>query len=46
MTCGPVVGNVFSHMRDDLYEQCSDHMTEKIPSSVKFGSRPMIDKTV
>src|SRR5690349_20699070 len=27
-------------MRDDLYEQCSDHMTEKIPSSTKLGSRP------
>src|ERR1043165_2301490 len=27
-------------MRDDLYEQCSDHMTEKIPSSEKLGSRP------
>src|SRR5829696_7380082 len=27
-------------MRDDLYEQCSDHMTEKIPSSAKLGSRP------
>src|SRR5215510_13314097 len=27
-------------MREDLYEQCSDHMTEKIPSSAKLGSRP------
>src|SRR5215217_1120224 len=27
-------------MRDDLYEQCSDHMTEKMPSSAKVGSRP------
>src|SRR5690348_1249320 len=27
-------------MRDDLYEQCSDHMTEKMPSSTKLGSRP------
>src|ERR1043165_464140 len=27
-------------MREDLYEQCSDHMTEKIPSSEKLGSRP------
>ena len=25
----------------DLYEQCSDHITEKMPSSVRFGSRPM-----
>src|SRR5262245_37597511 len=28
-------------MRDDLYEQCSDHITEKMPSSVTFGVRPM-----
>src|SRR6266404_2158926 len=27
-------------MRDDLYEQCSDHITEKTPSSTVFGSRP------
>src|SRR5205807_4398159 len=27
-------------MREDLYEQCSDHMTEKTPSSTRFGSRP------
>src|SRR6185369_1123274 len=27
-------------MREDLYEQCSDHMTEKIPSSTRLGSRP------
>src|ERR1041385_5206385 len=39
---GPVVGNFFSSRREFLYEQCSLHMTEKIPSSVKFGSRPRI----
>ena len=36
------VGNFFSSFREFLYEQCSLHMTEKIPSSVKFGSRPRI----
>ena len=30
-------------MREDLYEQCSDHMTEKMPSSTRFGSRPSSD---
>src|SRR5437868_8760270 len=39
---GPVVGNFFSSRREFLYEQCSLHITEKIPSSVKFGSRPRI----
>src|SRR5882724_2830639 len=28
-------------MRDDLYEQCSFHIAEKMPSSVKVGVRPM-----
>jgi hypothetical protein len=27
--------------RDDLYEQCSFHIAEKIPSSVKLGTRPI-----
>src|ERR1044071_10316258 len=40
ITRGPVVGKRFKWMREDLYEQCSDHMTEKIPSSAKLGSRP------
>src|SRR3990170_1767228 len=40
MTHGPVVGSVFSQRRDDLYEQCSLHITEKMPSSVRFGGRP------
>src|SRR3984893_19041362 len=39
---GPLVGNFFSSLREFLYEQCSLHITEKIPSSVKFGSRPRI----
>src|SRR5207248_3082426 len=39
---GPVVGNFFNSRREFLYEQCSLHITEKIPSSVKFGSRPRI----
>src|SRR5438445_11743392 len=39
---GPVVGNFFSSFLEFLYEQCSLHITEKIPSSVKFGSRPRI----
>src|SRR5579863_1934798 len=34
------VGNRFKCTREDLYEQCSLHMTLKIPSSVKDGSRP------
>src|SRR5215216_6603311 len=38
----PVVGNFFSSFLEFLYEQCSLHITEKIPSSVKFGSRPRI----
>src|SRR5690348_11987800 len=40
MTRGPVVGNVFSQIFDDLYEQCSLHIAEKMPSSVRFGVRP------
>src|SRR5215467_4761283 len=28
-------------MREDLYEQCSFHMAEKMPSSVKLGARPI-----
>src|SRR3954464_9329303 len=38
----PVVGNFFSSRLEFLYEQCSLHITEKMPSSVKFGSRPRI----
>src|SRR3954453_2717020 len=42
ITRGPVVGNWHSQTFDDLYEQCSLHITEKTPSSVRFGSRPRI----
>src|SRR5438270_4327435 len=42
ITRGPVVGNVWSQIFDDLYEQCSLHITEKIPSSVMFAVRPRI----
>src|ERR1700756_2121200 len=38
----PRVGNRFKCTLLDLYEQCSLHITEKIPSSVIFGSRPRI----
>src|SRR5580704_6891367 len=33
------VGRRFRCTRDDLYEQCSLHITLKIPSSVSVGSR-------
>src|SRR3989344_2176548 len=39
ITLGPLVGNFTRCFRDDLYEQCSDHITEKTPSSTSFGSR-------
>src|SRR5215217_2986245 len=42
MTRGPEVGSRFRCTREDLYEQCSDHITLKMPSSVIFGSRPRI----
>ena len=31
-TRGPRVGKVWSQIFDDLYEQCSLHITENIPS--------------
>src|SRR4051812_36771515 len=40
ITCGPVVGSLPRWMRLDLYEQCSDHITEKMPSSTRLGARP------
>src|ERR687889_1522277 len=40
MTRSPSVGSRLRWTREDLYEQCSDHMTEKTPSSTKVGSRP------
>ena len=36
----PLVGRRLRCTREDLYEQCSDHITEKIPSSVSEGVRP------
>src|ERR1700722_1417297 len=41
MTCGPLVGSLRRWMRDDLYEQCSFHIAETMPSSVKVGVRPI-----
>src|SRR2546421_12450215 len=36
------MGNFLNSFLEFLEEQCSLPMTEKIPSSVKFGSRPRI----
>src|SRR3984957_14150340 len=41
MTWGPLVGSLRRWRRDDLYEQCSFHIAETIPSSVKVGVRPI-----
>src|SRR4051812_45934464 len=41
ITCGPLVGRVLRWTFEDLYEQCSFHMAEKMPSSVSVGSRPI-----
>src|ERR1700752_675163 len=41
ITHGALVGRPRKWMRDDLYEQCSFHIAEKIPSSVKLGTRPI-----
>src|SRR5205085_2187804 len=43
-TRGPLVGRCLRKRRDDLYEQCSLHIAEKIPSSTRFGSRPSIER--
>src|SRR4051812_9996119 len=40
------VGSRFKCTRDDLYEQCSLHITLKIPSSVRVGSRPPSSFTI
>src|SRR6266403_163886 len=39
---GDFVGKVLSNGRLFLYEQCSLHITEKMPSSVYDNSRPRI----
>src|SRR5437588_9324222 len=41
ITHGALVGSVRRWIFEDLYEQCSFHMAEKMPSSVKVGGRPM-----
>src|SRR3954451_17004782 len=41
ITCGPFVGSVRRWILEDLYEQCSFHIAEKMPSSVIVGSRPI-----
>src|SRR4051812_32059091 len=41
MTWGPLVGNPRRCIFEDLYEQCSFHIAEKMPSSVMVGSRPI-----
>src|ERR1700726_1892240 len=41
ITHGALVGNVRRWIFDDLYEQCSFHMAEKMPSSVKLGAGPI-----
>src|SRR3954454_11969481 len=41
ITCAPAVGSVLRWILEDLYEQCSFHIAEKIPSSVMVGSRPI-----
>src|SRR5580658_1345431 len=41
-TSFPRVGNRFRCALLDLYEQCSLHITLKMPSSVMLGSRPSI----
>src|SRR3954469_15879877 len=40
ITRGPVVGSRPRCTRDDLYEQCSLHITLSTPSSVYDGVRP------
>src|SRR5580700_7521275 len=40
MTRGPSVGSVLSQTFDDLYEQCSLHIAENTPNSVRLGVRP------
>src|SRR5712691_8088371 len=46
ITCGPVVGSWRSQARELLYEQCSDHITPKTPSSSNVGARPRTSTTL
>jgi hypothetical protein len=41
ITQGALVGSMRRWIFEDLYEQCSFHIAEKMPSSVMEGSRPM-----
>src|SRR3954449_1769233 len=41
ITQGAFVGRPFKWRREDLYEQCSFHIAEKMPSSVNVGVRPI-----
>src|SRR3954453_15469015 len=41
ITHGALVGNPRRWMREDLYEQCSFHIAEKMPSSVNVGALPI-----
>ena len=41
ITQGALVGSVRRWIFEDLYEQCSFHIAEKMPSSVNVGSRPI-----
>src|SRR5271166_1457371 len=41
MTHGALVGRPRKCSREDLYEQCSFHIAETMPSSVKVGVRPI-----
>src|SRR5436305_12222575 len=41
ITHGALVGSPLRWMREDLYEQCSFHIAEKMPSSVKLGTLPI-----
>src|SRR5262245_70521 len=41
ITQGALVGSVRRWTFEDLYEQCSFHIAEKMPSSVKVGVRPI-----
>src|ERR1700690_1419557 len=45
ITCGPLVGSERRWTLEDLYEQCSFHIAEKMPSSVSDGSRPIRSRT-
>src|SRR5262249_21222707 len=45
ITRGPLVGSRERWMRDDLYEQCSLHITLTTPSSVYDGARPSVSMT-